>query len=249
MMNNTLYSNLKDLWYTSQNHSISLLRAENATRIPWIVKQVTRHFWNKAHILDVGCGAGWLSNSLALHGYEITGVDSAASNLNIALKHDATRGVKYLIAEPEKLPFPDASFDVVCAMEILEHVQDPHQIVKEASRTLKPGGLFLFHTYNRNLLTYAFAIKCMNWFVRNAPRNQHLHNRFIKPKELIQMCHQYHLKIDHMLGFQPCIWSSAFWKLLKTRIIPADLEFTFCNSLSIGYSGAAKKDRNHRLAK
>ncbi len=248
MINNAFYGTLKDLWYTSQNFPISMLRAENAARTPWVLKQITRHFWKKARVLDIGCGAGWLSNSLALHGYEVTGIDAAAFNLNIARKYDQTRTVQYQVSEPNILPFPDGSFEVVCAMDILEHVQDPKQIVREASRVLRTGGLFLFHTFNRNLLTYAFAIKTMNVFLRNAPQNKHIHSQFIKPKELKNMCQENYLWIDHMLGFQPRIWSSAFWKLLKTRIIPNDLEFTFCNNLTLGYSGAAKK-RIHGLLK
>ncbi len=243
MMDRAFYGTLKDFWYTSQNHSIALLRAKNAARTRWVIRQIASHFWTQARVLDISCGAGWLANSLALQGYEVIGLDGSAANLAIARKYDATNKVKYLLADPSELPLPDASVEVVCAMDILEHVPDPVKIIEEAQRVLRPGGLFLFHTYNRNLLSYLFVIKCMEHFVRNAPCQKHSYQRFIKPKELSQMCQRHGLKLNHLVGFQPNVRGHAFWKLLRTRLIPNDLEFVFCKSLLMGYSGVAKKER------
>ncbi len=143
MLNPAFYGTLKDFWYTSQNHSIPLLRAENAVRTPWVVKQVTRYFWKSATIVDIGCGAGWLSNSLALHGYDIIGVDDSTPNLKLAQRYDATRRVRYVASKPTQLPIPDASVDVVCAMDILEHVNDPYQINSGSAACIKAPRIIL----------------------------------------------------------------------------------------------------------
>ncbi|HSX26160.1 MAG TPA: bifunctional 2-polyprenyl-6-hydroxyphenol methylase/3-demethylubiquinol 3-O-methyltransferase UbiG, partial [Chlamydiales bacterium] len=156
-INNDFYEDLEEHWYTAFDHPVALLRAENAIRIPWIREEISHHLPSK--VLDIGCGAGLLTNALAAAGHHVAGIDLSSTSLQIAKKYDKTHQVNYQIANAYSLPFPDNHFDTVCAMDVLEHVEDPGLLIAEASRVLKPNGLFFFHTFNRNPLSYLFIIK------------------------------------------------------------------------------------------
>lgn len=234
-INNEFYETLNEAWYTASNHPVALLRAENRVRNPWILSRLSPC----SHVLDMGCGAGFLANSLSLAGHVVTGVDLSPTSLAMARKHDATKSVQYLCHDVNALPFPEQSFDVVCAMDLLEHIENPQVVISEARRLLKPGGLFFFHTFNRNWLTFLIVIKGVEWCVKNTPPCMHVYKLFIKPKEMKKLCAGF--TIEEMKGFNVKV-SSPFWKMVWQRTVPDDLEFTFTNSLKVGYCGFAKKE-------
>jgi len=240
-INNSFYDELHDLWYTATNHPVALLRAENSVRNPWIIKKVEETFKSPVEILDVGCGAGLLTNALALEGHAVTGIDLSIQSLRVAQKRDVTQKVHYLTANAYNLPFSKKSFDVVCAMDILEHVESPEKLIEEASRVLKPNGLFFFHTFNRNFLSYLLIIKGVDWFVANAPKNMHVYPLFIKPKELTALCKKNSLEVEEMRGFRPC-FNRALLQMVFTRKVPHDFSFCFSKNLLTGYSGVAFKN-------
>lgn len=241
MINNAFYDDLGEEWYHAGNHPIALLRAENEVRAPWVVEEIEVRIGKKARVLDVGCGAGFLSNQLAVHGFDVVGLDLSQSSLDVAAAHDATHAVKYIRGDAYHLPFADARFDVVCAMDILEHLEEPARAIQQAARVLKPGGLFFFHTFNRTPLSYLVAIKGLEWCVANAPKNIHVYKLFITPKELKQMCAYAGLGVTVIRGLVPKVCSTAFWKMLWTRQVPQDFTFRFTKSLATGYCGVAKK--------
>jgi len=240
-INNTFYDQLGDEWLGRSDHPIALLRAENKVRIPWICDEIKKEF-SLADVLDIGCGGGLLTNALALEGHRVTGVDLSQSSLDVAKKSDTTASVRYLNANGYSLPFTPSSFDAVCAMDVLEHVEEPHLLIAEASRVLRPGGLFFFHTFNRNLLSYILVIKGVEWAVSNTPPNMHVYPLFIKPSELKQICWEEGLRIFQWRGFEPKIFSLATLKMLVTRKVPPSFGFRFSKSLATGYCGIAKKE-------
>lgn len=242
-INNAFYDDLNDKWYTALNHPVALLRAENEVRAPWVLKTIQAQIGKRAKVLDVGCGAGFLSNALASSDFEVTGVDISKSSLEVAQRHDVSGKAIYLEANAYNLPFENESFDVVCAMDILEHVEKPARLIKEASRVLRPGGLFFFHTFNRNLFSYLLVIKGVDWFVKNAPENMHVYELFITPDELNAMCTKYDLKVEDLRGFSPDMFSKGFWKLPLTRTIAPDFKFHFSKSTATGYCGFARKTK------
>lgn len=239
-INNAFYDELHDDWYTASNHPIALLRAENQVRNPWIAAEIRKRFPSPVSLLDVGCGAGLLTNALALDGHHVTGIDLSEQSLKIAEQRDQTKKVHYLSANAYALPFPDASFDVVCAMDILEHVENPNTLIQEASRVLKNKGLFFFHTFNRNPLSYIVIIKGVDWCVQNAPKNMHVYPLFIKPKELRRLCENHHLQVENMVGLRPQL-NTSFFRMLFTRRVPSNFSFCFSKNLSTGYCGIAQK--------
>lgn len=239
-INNQFYEDLGEHWFTRFDHPVALLRAENNVRIPWILDEIDTYFKKKISLLDLGCGAGFLTHATAIAGHSATGIDLSSTSLEIARQHDTTRSARYLLANAYSLPFKDASFDVVSAMDILEHLEDPGLLIAEASRVLKPGGLFFFHTFNRNLLSYLLVIKGVEWFIRNTPKNMHVYPLFIKPSELEDLCRIYHLTVQKWIGLKPKILPSLF-PILFTRKVPPNFTFSFCKSLATGYCGFAKK--------
>lgn len=241
-INNEVYNNYGDRWYTADDDPVALLRAESKAKNPWIIEKIKSHhsLSEVTKVLDVGCGAGFLTNDLARVGLHVTGVDLSAESLNVAKKYDATKKVQYLMADAYQLPFADKSFEVVTALDFLEHVERPQEIIKEFSRVLKPGGIFIFHTFNRNLLSYFIIIKLVEWLVKNTPKNMHVINLFIKPSELKQYSLNANMKVISLVGLRPVLSSIPF-KNFFSGIVPKSLEFTYTKSLFLSYMGMAVK--------
>lgn len=129
-------------------------------------------------------------------------------------------------------------------MDLLEHVENPQALVREASRLLRPGGLFFFHTFNRTALSWLLVIKGVEWCVKNTPPHMHVLRMFIKPRELEAMCKDVGLRFQEVRGLNVKFKSKAFWKMVLTRSVPDDLKFVFTDSLSMGYCGVATKSNS-----
>jgi 2-polyprenyl-6-hydroxyphenyl methylase/3-demethylubiquinone-9 3-methyltransferase len=240
-VNNAIYAELGARWYEAKDDPVALLRAEARHRNPWVAQRIAEVYGaTPVSVLDVGCGAGFLSNYLAAVGHRVAGLDAAAESLIVAAHHDRTRSVEYRFGDALALPFVDASFEVVCAMDFLEHVDDPERVIAEASRVLVDGGLFFFHTFNRNWLAWLVVIKGVEWFVHNVPHDMHVLHLFLKPDEVRAMCHEHGLEPLELLGSRPR-FGLAMWKMLASGSVPDDFEFTFTESTRLGYTGVARK--------
>ena len=125
-------------------------------------------------------------------------------------------------------------------MDFLEHVEDPEQVIAEAARVLAPSGLFFFHTFNRNLLSWLFVIKGVEWFVKNTPRDMHVLRLFLKPAEVEAMCERHGLTPAALRGFRPCARPPLI-RMLLTGEVPEALSFTFCRSTMLWYGGFARR--------
>lgn len=241
-VNNDIYDALGDAWYEADDNPVALLRAENRLRNPWIAAELAREFGAQAcRVLDIGCGAGFLTNELARHGHYVTGLDASSESLAVAAKRDSTGRVRYVNGDALKLPFEAASFDAVSAMDFLEHVEEPGLVIAEAARVLRPGGLFIFHTFNRNPLTWLVAIKGVEWFVANTPEHLHVLRLFIKPSETRALCEKKGLAVLRMQGVAPVVFSRAFFRLLRTGRVGPDFCFRFTRSTAMAYTGIARK--------
>lgn len=239
-INNSFYNDYGEKWYSAFDDPVALLRAENKAMFPWIVNKLRTILGNSGNILDVGCGGGFLSNELARQGYSVTGVDLSQESLRVAHKHDVTKSVKYQVADAYKLPFPDDSFDVVTAMDFLEHVDRPREVISEFGRVLRPGGIFFYHTFNRNLLSHVVVIKLLEWFIKNTPKNMHVKKLFIKPKELQEYCRNAGMVVMNTIGIRPKL-STINWKMIRTGVVSENMKFELAKGTLISYLGMARK--------
>jgi 2-polyprenyl-6-hydroxyphenyl methylase/3-demethylubiquinone-9 3-methyltransferase len=240
-VNNDIYETLGARWYEAQDDPVALLRAESKLRNPWVARTLEEAFGaRRCSVLDVGCGAGFLSNYLAGLGHRVTGLDAAPDSLDVAARHDASRTARYLVGDAMKLPYPEGTFDVVCAMDFLEHVNEPERVIAEAARVLSPSGLFFFHTFNRNWLAWLVVIKGVEWFVKNTPDDMHVLHLFLTPQEVESMCRSHGLLPVELVGSRP-LFGAALLKMLVTGEVPEDFGFTFSRSTRIAFSGFARK--------
>lgn len=136
--------------------------------------------------LDLGCGAGLLSEPLARLGAQVTGVDAAPAVLQAARHHAARQGLKidYREGSVETLTDASARFDVVCALEIIEHVADPAAFAVAAAGLVRPGGMIIFSTLNRTWKSFALGIVAAEYLLRWVPAGTHHWEKFVAPSEL-----------------------------------------------------------------
>jgi 2-polyprenyl-6-hydroxyphenyl methylase/3-demethylubiquinone-9 3-methyltransferase len=251
-VNNTFYDTLGERWLHAQDDPVALLRAEGVVKQAWVEQRLRDYIEPRSaavapqesrpkslKILDIGCGAGFLARGLYSAGYSVQALDFSLPSLQVSHRADSRLG--YVRGDALQLPYRDHSFDVVTCMDFLEHVEDPAASVREAARVLKPGGLYFFHTFNRNPLAWLIIIKGLEWFVRNTPDHMHVLRLFIKPSELTGFCRSAGMEPFAWTGVRPDFTKAAFWRMLRTGIVPDDFQFVLTPSLMLSYLGAARK--------
>ncbi|MGZ6470875.1 MAG: bifunctional 2-polyprenyl-6-hydroxyphenol methylase/3-demethylubiquinol 3-O-methyltransferase UbiG [Bdellovibrio sp.] len=243
IINNEVYNHLAERWYEAQDDPIALLRNQHKLEMPWILSEIRRNIGYHAEVLDMGCGGGFLSNDLALAGHSVVGIDLSESSLKVAESRDKTHSVRYVLGDIYQAPFEKESFDVVTAMDVLEHVSNPQKVIAEANRVLRPGGLFFFKTFSKNPLAWLIGIKGMEWFVKNTPPNYHVYSLFITPRKLCHWMEDFGMEVMDLRGIRPLFAQKAMYKLLKTGVVPKEFAFKFTTSLIINYAGYCKKMR------
>ena len=255
-VNNAFYDDLGDRWLHAEDDPVALLRAEGRAKQQWITERLAEAFpeafpkpgGKRLRILDVGCGAGFLARQLASLGHEVQGLDYSRGSLLTSRRAEAGGAevgkVRYVQGDAMRLPFEAGTFDVVCSLDFLEHVEDPAATVEEAARVLKPGGAFFFHTFNRNPLAWLIVIKGLEWFVKNTPAHMHVLRLFIKPRELAGFCRASGMEPYAWTGLRPDFKRRAFWRMLRTGSVPADFAFETTPSLMLSYLGVAKKQES-----
>jgi 2-polyprenyl-6-hydroxyphenyl methylase/3-demethylubiquinone-9 3-methyltransferase len=174
---------------------MAALHKFNPVRLGYIRDRATAQFGRdpkkldclkRLRMLDIGCGGGILSEPLARLGAEMVGADPSDDNIAAARAHAESAGVAvdYRVTTAEDLAAAKERFDVVLAMEVVEHVTDVDSFVSTCAAMVKPGGLMIVATLNRTLKSFAFAIVGAEYVLRWLPRGTHQWDRFVKPEEL-----------------------------------------------------------------
>lgn len=245
MINNEFYKELGDKWYTSEGDAVALLRLEKAVTNPWVIDRIRQyHGLSPVRVLDVGCGGGLLTFDLCKQGWACTGLDVSDEVLDVGRQRDPERAIDWVIGRAEQLPFPDACFDAVCIMDVLEHVFDPRQCLNEAARVLAPGGTLLLHTFNRTAASWLLAAKGLDWFIKDSQKQIHDWAMFIRPEDAQRWLADHDLEFTRLEGLHPKVISRAFFQLLLTRRVPNDFSFKIGGGLHMGYLGCARFKRS-----
>jgi 2-polyprenyl-6-hydroxyphenyl methylase/3-demethylubiquinone-9 3-methyltransferase len=220
------FSALAAHWWDPQS-DFKPLHAINPLRLEWI--QACGGSLVGQRVLDVGCGGGILSESMASAGAQVTGIDLAQEALTVARLHGIESGinVEYRAIAAEALAIEQAGeFDTVTCMEMLEHVPDPASIVQACATLVKPGGWVFFSTLNRNAKSFLLAIVGAEYLLRLLPRGTHSYAQFIKPSELASAARRAHLAPTHMRGI---------------RYNPFTQVYSLANDTSVNYLLATRK--------
>lgn len=183
----------------------------NPLRLDWIRSKVDLA---GRDVIDIGCGGGILSESMAAAGARVTGVDKAGAALSVARLHqkEADLGVSYIESTAEAMAdeHPGA-YDVVTCLEMLEHVPDPASVIDACRRLVKPGGHVFFSTINRNPKSFLFAIVGAEYVLRLLPAGTHEYRKFIKPSELDVWARQARLELSDTTGMHYNPLTDRYW--------------------------------------
>ena len=188
------FSRVAPQWWDPRG-PMAALHKFNPVRLAYIRDRTAAHFGRDAkrldslaglRLLDIGCGGGILSEPLARLGASVVGVDPSENNIAIAQQHAAQSGlaIDYRNSTVEALAEAGERFDVVLAMEVVEHVTDVGLFVAPAAETVKPGGLLIVATFNRTAKSFALAIVGAEYILRWLPRGTPQWDKFVTPNEL-----------------------------------------------------------------
>lgn len=199
------------------------LHLMNPCRLDYITRQIAGEFnrdlstdrpFEGLRLLDIGCGGGLLSEPMARLGATVVGADAAAGNIPVAQVHAEQSGLEidYRNVTAEALAEAGEQFDVVLNMEVVEHVADPQAYLTACQQLLKPGGLMICSTINRNPKSFAMAIVGAEYIMRWLPKGTHEWHKFITPDELVNLIQNAGLEPVDRKGFvfNPVSWQ---WKI------------------------------------
>jgi 2-polyprenyl-6-hydroxyphenyl methylase/3-demethylubiquinone-9 3-methyltransferase len=190
------FAKLSSNWW-DKDGALKTLHDINPARLSFINQSIDL---SGKRVLDVGCGGGILSESLAEKGAVVTGIDAENEAINTATAHakESKLAITYICTPIED--FEELPFDVVTCMELLEHVTTPQTVISHCARLLKPGGYLLVSTINRTLKAYGAAIIAAEYILGLLPKQTHDYDKFLKPSELAGMARNAGLEMTGMRG-------------------------------------------------
>lgn len=180
------FDELASRWWDPRG-PMATLHEINPVRIAYIRERVGA--LGGLRVVDVGCGGGVLGEALAVEGARVTGIDLASAAVTVAQRHadDNATGAEYRVIAAETLATEQpGAFDLVCCLEMLEHVPDPAAVVAACAALVKPGGDVVFSTINRNPKSWALMIAGAEYALKLVPRGTHDYAQFIRPSELAE---------------------------------------------------------------
>ncbi|GBG65248.1 hypothetical protein CBR_g50290 [Chara braunii] len=208
------FAALADQWWDSKGPFAELMRM-NPARLSFIRSAICRYYGKDQNspkplagmtAVDVGCGGGFLSESLARLGATVTAIDATQENPVVAAAHAArdpvTAMIEFRCATAERLVEEGKTFDIVASLEVIEHVADPMAFSASLGALCKPGGAIFVSTMNRTLASYLLAIVAAERVLRWVPMGTHDWQRFISPEELTLMLNRADAEVQEIAGMQ-----------------------------------------------
>ena len=221
------FSRIADEWWDPTGKFAPLHRL-GPVRIGYLRDRAAAHWGREAlsgqplqglSVLDIGCGGGLLSEPMARLGATVTGVDASARNIAVAGLHAGKQALEidYRQGTAEALAKGDARFDIVLALEIVEHVADVDLFLKSCGGLVKPGGLLFLSTLNRTAKAWALAIAGAEYILGWLPRGTHDWKKFLKPSEAVRGLEAGGIETKEIVGVVYSPLSRA-WSLNKTDL-------------------------------
>jgi len=226
------FNSYADSWW-DPNGKMKSLHWINPTRVSYIKQQICEYFkiedteqpLKGLKVLDVGCGAGVLSESMALLGADVVGIDVTENMIVVAKKHSAKSNLKidYRIQDINDLIAKGEKFDVVLCMEVVEHIDNLDDFIPTCNKAVKDGGLLFISTINRTFKSYAAAIIAAEYILRWLPIGTHQWHKFVKPSEICNILENHATPIN-MKGM---VWKplSNSWEMGKDLDINYTITF------------------------
>lgn len=213
-------ANAADWW--NPRGSFRPLHQINPTRLDFIRRELCAHFRRDLHSLtpfaglalaDIGCGGGLIAESMARLGFRVTALDADATAIAVARAHAAAGGlaIDYQVADIDVLAGNGARFDVVLALEIIEHVADRDAFCSGLGRLIKPGGAFIGATLNRTARAFALAVVGGEYVLRWLPPGTHDWRRFVRPSEFVLGLRRVGLRTIRLAGLT-YDWRTGTWR-------------------------------------
>lgn len=198
------FATLSHQWWDEQG-PFKMLHTLNPVRIEYLIKHIQNHYphenaFSNFSVLDVGCGGGLLSEPLARLGFKVCGVDACEPNIEIAKWHanEMDLNIDYRAQVVEEIT---EHFDIVCALEIIEHVSDWQLFVQQCCQRVRPGGLLFLSTINRTFKAYLLAVKLAEDVLNFVPKGTHQWQKFVRPQEVHKSLRRNALELIDQKGF------------------------------------------------
>jgi 2-polyprenyl-6-hydroxyphenyl methylase / 3-demethylubiquinone-9 3-methyltransferase len=210
------FSRIAGEWWDEEG-KFKLLHQINPSRIRYIKEKIVSHFelknsLNGISLLDIGCGGGLISEPMSRLGASVSAIDASEKNIQVASLHAKRSNleINYAHTTVEEFSQGGKQFDVVLALEIVEHVDDLNLFIEKCLNLVKTDGIIILSTLNRTLKSFAFAIVGAEYLLRWLPTGTHNWKKFVKPSELVSLAHKLGSSLIELKGLNLDIYKQKW---------------------------------------